>query len=54
MAVASAAVVLDIADDASPGVDVFYRSVGFVSLGSKPQRMILSMADIAEQLKPND
>lgn len=45
--VASAFVVLDIADDASQNASNLYRNVGFSSLPSNPRRMLLPMENIA-------
>ncbi len=48
--VASAAVMLDLADDASSRAEALYRDVGFISLASNPRRMILPMVDIDRHL----
>jgi ribosomal protein S18 acetylase RimI-like enzyme len=49
--VAAAFVVLDVAPDATPGATKLYRSVGFVSLPSNANRMMLGMDDIARALE---
>jgi hypothetical protein len=49
--VSSALVVLDLAQDASEGAELLYKSVGFTELASSPRRMILAMESIAKSLR---
>jgi hypothetical protein len=49
--VASAAIILKIADDASERAVHFYRKHGFLTLPTSPKTMILMMSALRENIK---